>query len=185
MERFFHLSSSSISKFKAKANAEAKCQKISSLQAVSALVWRCITRARCLPQDAKTICNLATSNQHRLNPPLLDDYFGNPVNLVRGTTTVAHLMSKGLGWAALQLNEAIRKHDDTTVKQWIHSWSKSPSIVKLSGIFEESNTVTIGSSPRFDMYACEFGLGKAIATRSGCANKADGKITLFPGRDGA
>nr|GEW93784.1 RNA-directed DNA polymerase, eukaryota, reverse transcriptase zinc-binding domain protein [Tanacetum cinerariifolium] len=35
------------------------------------------------------------------------------------------------------------------------------------------------------MYACEFGLGKAIATRSGCANKADGKITLFPGRDGA
>nr|GFC77236.1 uncharacterized acetyltransferase At3g50280-like [Tanacetum cinerariifolium]GFC77239.1 uncharacterized acetyltransferase At3g50280-like [Tanacetum cinerariifolium] len=54
MERFFHLSSSSISKLKAKANAEAECQKISSLQAVSALVWRCITRARRLPQDAET-----------------------------------------------------------------------------------------------------------------------------------
>nr|XP_043618289.1 uncharacterized acetyltransferase At3g50280-like [Erigeron canadensis] len=185
-ERFFHLSSSSISKLKAKANAEAECQKISSLQAVSALLWRCITRARRLPQDAETVCKLATSNRHRLNPPLPGDYFGNPVNLVKGTATVADLISNGLGWAALQLNEAIRKHDDTAVKGWIDSWCKSPSIVKLSGIFEQSNTsVTIGSSPRFDMYACDFGLGKAVATRSGCANKADGKITLFPGRDGA
>nr|GFA26664.1 uncharacterized acetyltransferase At3g50280-like [Tanacetum cinerariifolium] len=121
MERFFHLSSSSISKLKAKANAEAECQ-------------------------------------------------------IKFTSSIR---------TSLELNEAIRKHDDTRVKQWIHSWSKSPSIVKLSGIFEQSNTVTIGSSPRFDMYACEFGLGKAIATRSGCANKADGKITLFPDRDGA
>nr|GFD29057.1 uncharacterized acetyltransferase At3g50280-like [Tanacetum cinerariifolium] len=72
------------SKLKAKANAEAECQKISSLQAVSALVWRCITRARRLPQDAETVCKLATSNRHRLNPPLPEDYFGNPVNLVRG-----------------------------------------------------------------------------------------------------
>nr|GFD32009.1 uncharacterized acetyltransferase At3g50280-like [Tanacetum cinerariifolium] len=51
MERFFHLSLSSISKLKAKANAEAECQKISGL---SVLVWRCITRARRLPQDAET-----------------------------------------------------------------------------------------------------------------------------------
>nr|GFA79055.1 uncharacterized acetyltransferase At3g50280-like [Tanacetum cinerariifolium] len=176
MERFFHLSLSSISKLKAKANAEAECQKISGL---SALVWRCITRARRLPQDAETVCKLATSNRHRLNPPLPDEYFGNPVKLVRGTTTVADLMSKGLGWAALQLNEAIRKHDDTRVKQWIHSWSKSPSIVKLSGIFEQSNTVTIGISPRFDMHACEFGLGKAIATRRVAQTRPMGKSHCF------
>ncbi|KAL8196670.1 hypothetical protein R6Q57_024625 [Mikania cordata] len=186
-ERFFHLSSSSISKLKAKANEECGMLKISSLQAVSALLWRCITRARRPPPDAETVCKLATSNRHRLNPPLPDDYFGNPVNLVRGTATVTDLImttDQGIGWAALRLHEAVRKHDDTAVKEWIHSWTKSPSIMKMSGVFEQANTITIGSSPRFEMYACEFGLGKAVATRSGCSNKADGKITLFPGRDG-
>ncbi|KAI7732268.1 hypothetical protein M8C21_024453 [Ambrosia artemisiifolia] len=182
-ERFFDFSSYSISKLKAKANAECNTQKISSLQAVSALLWRCITRARRAPPDTETTCKLAISNRHRLNPPLPDDYFGNPVQLVRGTATVAELMDHGLGWAALRLHEAVRNHDDTTVRKWVCSWSKSPSIMKMSGVFDP-NSVSIGSSPRFDMYGCEFGLGKAVATRSGCANKADGKITMFPGKDG-
>ncbi|KAF5808369.1 putative transferase [Helianthus annuus] len=34
------------------------------------------------------------------------------------------------------------------------------------------------------MYGCEFGLGKALAVRSGCTNKCDGKITMHPGREG-
>ncbi|MFS8002701.1 putative transferase [Helianthus anomalus] len=45
-----------------------------------------------------------------------------------------------------------------------------------------SNIVHIGSSPRFDMYGCEFGLGKALAPRSGFVNKADMKMTLYPDR---
>uniref|UniRef100_A0A0E0AJX3 Acetyltransferase n=1 Tax=Oryza glumipatula TaxID=40148 RepID=A0A0E0AJX3_9ORYZ len=39
-------------------------------------------------------------------------------------------------------------------------------------------------SPRFDMYGCDFGWGKAVAARSGKGNKYDGKVSLFPGRDG-
>ncbi|KAI3825551.1 hypothetical protein L1987_07041 [Smallanthus sonchifolius] len=182
-EKFFHFSSSSISKLKAKANAECNTHIISSLQAVSALLWRCITRWRRLALEAETVCKLATSNRHRMSPPLDDDYFGNPVQLVRGTATGADLMSHGLGWAALRLHEAVRSHDDTAVREWVRSWSKAPSIMKMSEVFDP-NTVSIGSSPRFDMYGCEFGLGKAVAARSGCANKADGKITMFPGREG-
>ncbi|KAI3717681.1 hypothetical protein L1987_69448 [Smallanthus sonchifolius] len=182
-QKFFHFSSSSISKLKAKANAECNTHNISSLQAVSVLLWRCITRSRRLTLEAETVCKLATSNRHRMSPPLPDDYFGNPVQLVRGTATVAELMSRGLGWAALRLHDAVRKHDDTAVREWVRSWSKAPAIMKMSGVFGP-NSVSIGSSPRFDMYGCEFGLGKAVAARSGCANKADGKITMFPGREG-
>uniref|UniRef100_A0A0D3HK15 Acetyltransferase n=1 Tax=Oryza barthii TaxID=65489 RepID=A0A0D3HK15_9ORYZ len=39
-------------------------------------------------------------------------------------------------------------------------------------------------SPRFDMYGCDFGWGKAVAARSGKANKSDGKASLYPARDG-
>ncbi|XP_071719764.1 uncharacterized acetyltransferase At3g50280-like [Rutidosis leptorrhynchoides] len=182
-ERFFDFSATSISKLKAKENVECKTQKISSLQAVSALLWRCVTRARHLPKKADSVCKLAIKNRHRLDPPLSDNYFGNHVQIVRGTTTVEDLITRGLGRAALILHEAVRKHDDIAVKKWAQSWSKTQTIIKMSKVFDP-NAITIGSSPRFDMYGCEFGLGKAVATRSGCSNKADGQITMYPGRNG-
>jgi len=42
----------------------------------------------------------------------------------------------------------------------------------------------MGSSPRFPMYDNDFGWGKPLAVRSGGANKFDGKISAFPGREG-
>ncbi|KAI3686802.1 hypothetical protein L1987_80491 [Smallanthus sonchifolius] len=145
-ERFFSFSSTAVSKLKAKANSECNTNKISSLQAVIAVLWRCITRTRCLPHDSETPCLLVVSTRRRLNPPLSDDYLGNPVQFVIGKASVGDLLARGLGWAAFRLH--------------------------------------VGSSPRFDMYGCEFGLGKALAARSGCTNKLDGKITMYPGREG-
>ncbi|CAH1454318.1 unnamed protein product [Lactuca virosa] len=182
-ERFFHFSSAIVSRLKAKANAESNTQKISSLQAVSALLWRCITRVRRLPRESETVCKLVISNRRRLNPPLSDDYFGNPIQSVSGTATVEDLMTRGLGWAALQLHEAVANHDDTAVKKWVESWFRSPVVYKRSQLFHP-NVVHFGSSPRFDMYGCEFGLGKAVAARSGYMNKADGKMTMYPGQEG-
>ncbi|KVH98317.1 Chloramphenicol acetyltransferase-like domain-containing protein [Cynara cardunculus var. scolymus] len=108
-ERIFHFSSDSLSKLKAKVNSDCNTTKISTLQGLSALVWRCVTRARQLPADQETGCRLA---------------------------------------------------------------------------FLDPNSVHMGSSPRFDMYGNEFGLGKGVAVLSGFANKFDGKMTLYPGRDG-
>uniref|UniRef100_A0A453Q9F0 Acetyltransferase n=1 Tax=Aegilops tauschii subsp. strangulata TaxID=200361 RepID=A0A453Q9F0_AEGTS len=42
----------------------------------------------------------------------------------------------------------------------------------------------VGSSPRFDMYGCDFGWGRPAAVRSGKANKMDGRASLYPGREG-
>ncbi|XVF83894.1 hypothetical protein PTKIN_Ptkin16aG0530400 [Pterospermum kingtungense] len=42
----------------------------------------------------------------------------------------------------------------------------------------------MGSSSRFPMYDNDFGWGRPLAVRSGGANKFDGKIFAFPGRDG-
>ncbi|KAK9080212.1 hypothetical protein SSX86_001888 [Deinandra increscens subsp. villosa] len=182
-ERFFSFSSTAISKLKATANSECDTHKISSLQAVIALLWRCITRARCLSHDSETSCSLMISVRPRLTPPLSDEYFGNPVQFVGGKATVGDLLSQGLGWAAFRLHEAVINHDDKAIKGSLESWIKSPVIYKMSELGDR-NMVHVGSSPRFDMYGCEFGLGKAVAARSGCTNKMDGKITMYPGREG-
>ncbi|KAK1407583.1 hypothetical protein QVD17_39203 [Tagetes erecta] len=182
-ERFFHFTTTSVSKLKAKANTECNTQKISSLQAVSALLWRCVTRARNQPLNSETICQVVISNRGRVDPPMSNDYFGNPISAARGTAMVEDLMAHGLGWAALRIHEAVTNHDDAFVKKQVESWYRDPVVYKTSGLFHP-NVTHIGSSPRFDMYGCEFGLGKAVAGRSGFMNKADGLMTMYPGREG-
>ncbi|KAG5542119.1 hypothetical protein RHGRI_021846 [Rhododendron griersonianum] len=44
--------------------------------------------------------------------------------------------------------------------------------------------LVLAGSPRFRMYENEFGMGKAVAIRSGYGNKFDGKVMLYPGYEG-
>ncbi|RVX06021.1 BAHD acyltransferase DCR [Vitis vinifera] len=60
---------------------------------------------------------------------------------------------------------------------------EQPSLLS-TGELRRSNDHN-GSSPRFPMYDNDFGWGRPLAVRSGKANKFDGKISAFPGRDGA
>lgn len=182
-ERFFHFSSEALAKLKAKANAEMNTKKISSLQALSALVWRSVTRARRFPPEQITGCRLAANNRSRLYPPLPRDYFGNSISPIRGAAKVGELLENGLGYSAWLLHRTVIDHDDEVIRGWVNSWIKSPSVYQLAQIFDPYS-IMMGSSPRFDMYGNEFGFGKAVGVRSGYANKFDGKISLYPGFEG-
>ncbi|KAI7728467.1 hypothetical protein M8C21_030019 [Ambrosia artemisiifolia] len=182
-ERIFHFSADSLSKLKGKVNSECNTTKISTLQALSALVWRCVTRARRFPADKVTGCRLAVNNRRRLSPPLPDNYFGNCIQTLRETTTAGELLDHSIGWTAWKLHEAVVNHGDKEIREYMDSWVKSPFVYKM-GVFFDGNSIQMGSSPRFDMYGNEFGLGKGLAVLSGYANKFDGKVTLYPGRDG-
>ncbi|KAJ9674363.1 hypothetical protein PVL29_023737 [Vitis rotundifolia] len=182
-ERIFHFSSESIAKLKAKANAECNSNKISSFQALSALVWRSITRARCFPHEQETSCRLAINNRTRLDPPLPENYFGNSIQTVRGIATAGELLEHDLGWAAWLLHQAVVGHTDKAVRGWLESWFQSHFIYQL-GLFFDPNSIMMGSSPRFNKYGIEFGLGKGLALRSGYAHMFDGKVSCYPGREG-
>ncbi|XP_076936373.1 putative acetyltransferase At3g50280 [Bidens hawaiensis] len=182
-ERIFHFSSESLSKLKTKANSECNTTKISTLQSLSALVWRCVTRARRIPADGNTSCSLSVSNRSRISPPISENYLGNMVQRLKATTTAGELLDHGVGWAALQLHELVVSHNDKAIKKLMDVWVKGSLLVNTSVHFDR-NGVHIGSSPRFDMYGNEFGLGKALAVLSGYANKFDGKVMSYPGREG-
>lgn len=182
-ERIFHFTSESIASLKAKANEESNTNKISSFQALSALVWRSIIQANGLPHNQVTNCRLAANNRHRLDPPLPQSYFGNSINPMKTTTTVAELLEHSLGWAALLLNQSVATHSNSSIRDFVNGWLESRHVYQLRTLFD-SNSVMMGSSPRFDMYGNEFGLGKAVAVRSGYANKFVGKVTAYPGYEG-
>ncbi|KAL5777723.1 hypothetical protein ACOSP7_010649 [Xanthoceras sorbifolium] len=183
LERYFHFTTESIAKLKARANSESKTSKISSFQSLSALVWRSIIRSRRFLNDQTTSCRLAINNRLRLEPPLPQDYFGNSIQTVRGVATAGELLEHDLGWAAWKLHEAVVNQDDKTVREWVESWGQFPFIYQL-GQFFDPKSVMMGSSPRFNKYGIEFGLGKAVTLRSGYANKFDGKVSCYPGHEG-
>ncbi|MBA0777110.1 hypothetical protein Gotri_005166 [Gossypium trilobum] len=183
LERIFHFSAESIAKLKEKANTESNTTKISSFQSLSAFVWRSITRARRLPCEIVTRCTLAINNRSRLEPPLSPNYFGNSFQTVTAMTTAGELLEHGLGWAAWKLNQAVVNHTDKSVRGFVKDWLQSPFVYQSSPHLYPRSLI-IGSSPRFNMYGNEFGLGKALTLRSGYGNKFDGKISPYPGREG-
>ncbi|PRQ27721.1 putative transferase [Rosa chinensis] len=73
-------------------------------------------------------------------------------------------------------------HNDKRIRGSIDAWLKSPVVYQLGRTFDPQS-VMMGSSPRFDMYGNEFGMGKAVALRSGYASKFSGQVTSYPGRE--
>ncbi|KAI3929984.1 hypothetical protein MKW98_004138 [Papaver atlanticum] len=182
-KRIFHFSAQSIAQLKTKANSEACTNKISSLQALSALVWRSVTRVLGVHEEQETACRLLVNDRLRLNPPLSIDYFGCSAGSVAGIAKSGELLGHELGWAAWLLHEAVASRTDDKVRQWLNNWLKNPSFLPVRRVHGQT-MVSIGSSPRFDMYGCEFGWGKAIAVRSGSSVNYSGNVWLYPGREG-
>uniref|UniRef100_A0A0E0L371 Acetyltransferase n=1 Tax=Oryza punctata TaxID=4537 RepID=A0A0E0L371_ORYPU len=203
-ERVLHFSAAAIRELKAKANqwtrsdkfAEAKgkhademkvhggYREISSFQSLCAHIWRAVTRSRrLLAADATTTFRMAVNCRHRLRPAISPLYFGNAIQSVATTATVAELASNDLRWAAARLNATVVAHEDGAIRRAAAEWEAAPRCFPLGN--PDGAALTMGSSPRFPMYdGNDFGWGRALAVRSGRANKFDGKMSAFPGQAG-
>ncbi|KAK4394521.1 protein ENHANCEDSUSCEPTIBILITY 1 [Sesamum angolense] len=179
LERVFHFSRESVAKLKAKANAEAGTDKISSLQALSAHLWRSVTRCRnqLSVQKANTQeLDLVFVVGTRSRIPLPDGYFGNAVHIVKTVASEGEVLENGLGYATLKVNELVAQHSREATINLVEEWVRNPHIFNKGTL----STFAITSSHRHNVYSADFGWGKPIAVRSGKGQKSDGKMTLFP-----
>ncbi|OEL17345.1 putative acetyltransferase [Dichanthelium oligosanthes] len=189
-ERMLHFSAESLEALKERARQEllvagdaAGAASLTRFQAMSSLLWRCFVRARCTAPDQEVVFHATANNRARLRPSLPADYFGNAVNAVSTEAVRAsELLARGHGWAAAAVGRAVVAHKDADIRAHVAAWAPEPGLSAFR-LFNP-NGMLISSSPRFDMYGCDFGWGKALAARSGKANKYDGKVSLFPGREG-
>ncbi|KAL2244215.1 UNVERIFIED_CONTAM: putative acetyltransferase [Sesamum indicum] len=179
VERVFHFSRESVAKLKAKANAEAGTDKISSLQALSAHLWRSVIRCRnqlsiqkVNSQEVDLVFVVGT----RSRIPLPDSYFGNAVHIVKTVANEGELLENGLGYAALKVNELVAQQSRERTINLVEEWVRNPKIFNKGTLYN----FAITSSPRHNVYSADFGWGKPIAVRSGKGQKGDGKMTLFP-----
>ncbi|KAL9294509.1 putative quinate O-hydroxycinnamoyltransferase [Arabidopsis thaliana] len=183
-ERVFHFTKKNISELKTKANGETGSSDliISSLQALSAHLWRSIIRHSGMKREEETHCKVAVDLRQRLNPPLDKECFGNVNNLGVATVTVGELLDHEMGWAALQISKMVRPQTDEKYKTFAESWVKNVKISKTGdGSRMVCDSVVVSSSPWFDVYGNDFGWGKPIAARGGPGNSISGKLVLFQG----
>ncbi|KAL6987749.1 hypothetical protein U1Q18_013497 [Sarracenia purpurea var. burkii] len=156
--------------------------EISSFQSLCAQVWRSVTRARKLENGKATTFRMAVNCRHRLQPKLEPLYFGNAIQSIPTVALVGEVLSRDLRWCADLLHQNVAAHDDATVRRGVKDWESNPRLFPLGNF--DGASITMGSSPRFPMYDNDFGWGRPLAVRSGRANKFDGKMSAFPGRDG-
>ncbi|CAL4960391.1 unnamed protein product [Urochloa decumbens] len=204
-ERVFHFSADAIREMKAIANrrpgggvhdAEVYGKmahdpknpesrgEISSFQSLCAQIWLAVTRARKrLAPDATTTFRMAVNCRHRLLPAISPAYFGNAIQSAVTTATVSELARHDLRWAAGKLNASLAAYGDCAIRRAAAAWQAKPGCFPLGN--PDGSVITMGSSNRFPMYeGNDFGWGRALAVRSGRANKFDGKMSAFPGRAG-
>ncbi|XP_057852480.2 BAHD acyltransferase DCR isoform X1 [Cryptomeria japonica] len=180
-EKRFHFNEKTISQLKEEANEAFKEKSIyiSSFQALCAHVWQGITRARGLSPNEETSLCFSINCRSKMVPPLPYSYFGNALQGVRATMTTRELLGGSRSSIALSLHRTIASHQDAQIKAEL---DKPPRLIDLND-FIGNNSILMGSSHRFPIYDNDFGWGSPISVSSGWANKFDGKLTVYPGRD--
>ncbi|KAI3968603.1 hypothetical protein MKW92_028133 [Papaver armeniacum] len=184
VERIFHFPAQSMLQLKTRANEECGTNnKISAFQALSALVWRSLTRARFLDEEQETSCTVSVDDRWRVKPPLPMNSFGCYTGLVIGKAKTKELLGHNLGSAALILHNVLAGHTDEKIRGWFNDWKKRAQ--------DFSTRTTLRSVyyshrkfPRFDISRCDFGWGKPLALRTGWTYKFSGNVWANPGLDG-
>lgn len=156
--------------------------EISSFQSLCAQLWRSVTRARKLDPSKTSTFRMAVNCRHRLEPKMDPFYFGNAIQSIPTVATVGDIISRDLRFCGELLHKNVVAHDNATVRRGVEDWENAPRLFPLGNF--DGAMITMGSSPRFPMYDNDFGWGRPLAIRSGKANKFDGKISAFPGREG-
>ncbi|XP_074310438.1 putative acetyltransferase At3g50280 [Silene latifolia] len=189
-DKIFHFSSSSILNLKKKANLEWSegLGKISSFQALVALVWISIIRAQKLPAQAMATCVVPVDSRARFNPPLSPDQFGNLVVPLFVKSNVSNLVENGLGRAAMLIHQGVAGYDHNVAAETMKAMMNNPFVIggidKKYMDNDKINMLNFAWASKFDIYGVDFGLGKPVAVPSGKIDKKDGMVVVKAAYDG-
>lgn len=178
----FHFSKEMMEEIKSRANKNREGKPLSSFQSLGAHLWQAVTKARKLAPEDIALFVVLMDCRAKVSPPLPKSYFGNAIQNIKVVTSVGHLLSNDLSFAANMLQQVIDSHGANAIKQKNQEWERNPKLYGFSDPVR--NCVVVGSSPRFEVYENDFGWGKPVRVKSGCNNKFDGMVYLYPGQAG-
>ncbi|XP_059064282.1 BAHD acyltransferase DCR-like [Cryptomeria japonica] len=134
----------------------------SSFVAVAAQFWRCVMRAREVPQEEAVYFGVLCDCRGRVKRPLPPTYFGNCLSPGLAQTTANKLINSDISFAAGVIEEVINFCTSEEQINYLIDWVESPdrdilNLLTEAGCVYGTNTV---SSPRFPLYEINYGWGK-------------------------
>ncbi|KAK3120499.1 hypothetical protein QOZ80_9AG0688710 [Eleusine coracana subsp. coracana] len=165
-----HFTPEMVSKLKSRASVGAP-RPYSSLQCVTAHLWRCITKARGLDRDKLTKVKIAVNGRPRMrNPRVPEDYAGNVVLWAQPTTRAGELLGKPLQCTVELISRAVSRMDDSYFRSFI-DFATSEAMEKEGLVPTETLVgcpdIFVSNLKGIPMFDLDFGTGRPfLFTRS-------------------
>ncbi|ORX94943.1 transferase [Basidiobolus meristosporus CBS 931.73] len=183
--KLFHIRKEKLAELKEAAQGDPGDVQVSTNDALIALVWRAVTRARGLSGEMKLKCGFACDGRRRLCPPLPLGYFGNANFYPCSQMTANQLISQPLRTAGLSIRASVNQMTSERIRDAL-SWVDSKEIkTNIQPGFSSflGKDFAFTSWHQFPIYEVDFGYGTPVRARLP-AGKFDGLAISLPRYDG-
>ncbi|KAJ1381943.1 Transferase [Sesbania bispinosa] len=150
----FELTSSHIQKLKQHAQSELKINgRLSTFSVACAYVSQCLVKTE-QPKTKGVAFTFSVDCRSRLDPPIPSTYFGNCIVGHRFMDETHKLLgNEGFINACEGLNEALKRLEDGVLNGALTMYT-------LMQFARDNRILSIGGSPRFEVYSVDFGWGR-------------------------
>lgn len=108
----FDITREQLNTLKVKSKKDDETANFTTYEALAAHIWRCVSKARCLPDDQPTKLNIATDGRFRINPKLPLGYFGNALFTATPVALPGDLQSEPLPSTVKRIQKALKQMTD-------------------------------------------------------------------------
>ncbi|KAM7475841.1 hypothetical protein LguiB_023084 [Lonicera macranthoides] len=160
----FKLTRDQINSLKAKSKDDGNTIGYSSYEMMAGHLWRCVCKARGLPEDQETKLYIATDGRARLKPSLPPGYFGNVIFTTTPIAVAGDLQSKPAWYAASRIHDALTRMDNDYLRSALDYLELQPdlkALVRGAHTFRCPN-LGITSWARLPIHDADFGWGRPI-----------------------
>ncbi|KAL4333642.1 hypothetical protein GQ457_07G037880 [Hibiscus cannabinus] len=177
----FKLTRDQLNTLKAKANKNRDGGVYSTYNSLAAHIWRCINKARCLPDDQATKLHIPIDGRSRLRPPFPPGYLGNVVFTSATIALHGEIQLESFSDTAKRIKDILNRMDGEYLRSAIDYMEKVPN-VKAPVIGEKGfqcPNLSINSWMWLPLYDADFGWGRPIWLGLTKVSQ-DGKTYILP-----
>ncbi|KAK8513563.1 hypothetical protein V6N12_052741 [Hibiscus sabdariffa] len=177
----FKLTRDQLNALKAKANVNGDGSVYSTYNSLAAHIWRCMNKARCLPDDQATKLHIPIDGRSRLRPPLPQGYLGNVIFMSATIASHGEIQSESFSDTAKRIKNILKRMDDEYLRSAIDYMEKVPNVkapVRGARGFQCPN-LSINSWTWLPLYDADFGWGRPVWLGPAKVSQ-DGKTYILP-----
>ncbi|KAI3686311.1 hypothetical protein L1987_79985 [Smallanthus sonchifolius] len=157
----FKLTRDQLDALKAKSKEDDNTISYSTFEILSGHVWKCVCKARGLPDDTYTKLNIPTNGRARLQPPLPPGFFGNAIFTTPVIATARKIQQKPIWYAASKIHDALATMNSDYLKSALDYLEQHLDDQKPMVSYKYTN-LRIISWARLLIHDADFGWGRPI-----------------------